>query len=213
MDKNIKNKILATAYELFLKEGYRAATIREIAAKCGVSHTLVMYNFGSKANIAGRICKRYFRELLKTVDETRFSEEDTAYFCKMSWWTLHFLIITTHRDFGRFYMEFITDETDAFNEEISSFYPVVIGEMFGLRKNLTRSDFEADMFIVTNIDLALSRLCYEKKLKVNKAVSKFLNMNITPGLQMDITETEVEAFIEKYSLLKIAQEIDIKALL
>ena len=126
--------------------------------------------------------------------------------------TLHYLIITTKRDFGHFYIEFTTDEPDVFNENVASLMPLIMGEMFGLRESLKSTDFEADTLLLTGVDSTLSRLCYEKKLKVNKAVTKLFSMSITEGFRLELDEKDVEDFIEKYSLLNIAQEIDVKAL-
>ncbi len=212
MGEDVKTKILKNAYKLFLEEGYRAATIRKIAAMSGVSHTLVMYNFNNKANIAGNVGKLYLDRLLKTVEAIDIREEEKSFFYKFAWFTLHYLIITTKRDFGHFYIEFTTDEPDVFNENVASLMPLILGEMFGLRESLKSTDFEADTLLLTGVDSTLSRLCYEKKLKVNKAVTKLFSMSITEGFRLELDEKDVEDFIEKYSLLNIAQEIDVKAL-
>ncbi|MEM1164668.1 MAG: CerR family C-terminal domain-containing protein [Planctomycetota bacterium] len=47
-DTALKKRLLDVAVELFIKQGYRQTSLRQIAERAGVSHGSVRYHFGSK---------------------------------------------------------------------------------------------------------------------------------------------------------------------
>lgn len=63
--------ILDTALEVFATAGYRAASIRDIATKCGLAHPTVLYHFPSKAALLKAVLSR--RDEIDIQDEV-FSE-------------------------------------------------------------------------------------------------------------------------------------------
>lgn len=66
-----RTQILDTALEVFATTGYRAASIRDIAAKCGLAHPTVLYHFPSKAALLKAVLSR--RDEIDIQDEV-FSE-------------------------------------------------------------------------------------------------------------------------------------------
>ncbi len=54
-ENETSKKILDTAYQLFVKNGYRGVTNRDIAAAADVNLGLITYYFGSKENLANRV--------------------------------------------------------------------------------------------------------------------------------------------------------------
>lgn len=54
-ENETSKKILDTAYQLFIKNGYRGVTNRDIAAAADVNLGLITYYFGSKENLANRV--------------------------------------------------------------------------------------------------------------------------------------------------------------
>ena len=41
--------VLDAALEMFVEQGYRATSVRDIAARCGMTHPGLLYHFPSKA--------------------------------------------------------------------------------------------------------------------------------------------------------------------
>lgn len=50
-----RGRIIDAARELFLAQGFAATSVREIARRAGVHHTLVKYHFGSKEHLFGEV--------------------------------------------------------------------------------------------------------------------------------------------------------------
>lgn len=53
-----RTHILDTALSVFAGSGYHAASIRDIAAKCGISHPTLLYHFPSKAHLLMAVLNR-----------------------------------------------------------------------------------------------------------------------------------------------------------
>lgn len=66
-----RTQILDTALGVFATSGYRGASIRDIAAKCGISHPTLLYHFPSKAALLMAVLNR--RDEIDIEDEV-FSE-------------------------------------------------------------------------------------------------------------------------------------------
>lgn len=60
---NTKEKILATADELFARVGFDAASTREIAELSGVNKALIHYHFKSKEALLGSVLETYYERL------------------------------------------------------------------------------------------------------------------------------------------------------
>ncbi len=66
-----RTQILDTALSVFATSGYRGASVRDIAAKCGISHPTLLYHFPSKAALLMAVLNR--RDEIDIEDEV-FSE-------------------------------------------------------------------------------------------------------------------------------------------
>jgi len=55
-----RERILTVACEVFAKQGFRNATVREICQKAGVNLAAVNYYFTSKENLYEEVCRRLF---------------------------------------------------------------------------------------------------------------------------------------------------------
>ena len=71
-----KETILSAATELFLEQGYRSTTIRDLCARSGVSLSRVNYHFSSKADLAAIICREMLRNLYTELRNAMHSERE-----------------------------------------------------------------------------------------------------------------------------------------
>lgn len=53
-----RTQILDTALAAFAENGYRAASIRDIASRCGISHPTLLYHFPSKPDLLMAVLNR-----------------------------------------------------------------------------------------------------------------------------------------------------------
>ncbi len=65
-----QEKILFTAAEMFVEEGYKAVSMRRIAQALGYSHGAIYYHFKDKAELFGAIVVRDFARLMSVFDQT-----------------------------------------------------------------------------------------------------------------------------------------------
>ena len=70
-----KEKILETARDLFVSEGYQHVTMRQIAKSLGYSHGALYYHFKNKAELFYSLVEKDFGLLNEKLDE--FLKEDT----------------------------------------------------------------------------------------------------------------------------------------
>ena len=70
-----KQKILETAMDLFLKQGYEAATMREIAKKAGMSPGAAYYYFPSKEHIIQHYYEQGYKEQYQASQEVLQKEK------------------------------------------------------------------------------------------------------------------------------------------
>jgi AcrR family transcriptional regulator len=70
-----RDRILASASEIFARDGYEGATIRSIAAAAGINPSMVMRYFGSKEELFSRVAKLDFQGgYLAGVPRSQFGE-------------------------------------------------------------------------------------------------------------------------------------------
>lgn len=70
-----RDRILAAASEIFARDGYEGATIRNIAAAADINPSMVMRYFGSKEELFSRVAKLDFQaDLLAAVPRSQFGE-------------------------------------------------------------------------------------------------------------------------------------------
>lgn len=65
-----REKILITAAEMFVEEGYKAVSMRKIAQALGYSHGAIYYHYKDKAELFGAIVVRDFARLMAAFDQT-----------------------------------------------------------------------------------------------------------------------------------------------
>lgn len=71
-----RDAILDAAWQVFLRHGYGAATMDEVAAKAGVSKRTVYDHFGSKVRLFGALVRRRRDEMLQGVAAEELDERD-----------------------------------------------------------------------------------------------------------------------------------------
>ena len=71
-----KESILSAATELFLEQGYKSTTVRDICARSGVSLSRVNYHYSSKAELASGICRDLFRNLYTAVRRAMHNDRE-----------------------------------------------------------------------------------------------------------------------------------------
>ena len=70
-----RDRILAAASEIFARDGYEGATIRNIAAAADINPSMVMRYFGSKEELFSRVARLDFQAgLLADVPRSQFGE-------------------------------------------------------------------------------------------------------------------------------------------
>lgn len=65
-----REKILFTAAEMFVNDGYKAVSMRKIAQALGYSHGAIYYHYKDKAELFGAIVVRDFSRLMTMFDQT-----------------------------------------------------------------------------------------------------------------------------------------------
>ena len=111
MAKDTKQRIARAALELFVKDGFDAATTRQIAARCGLSEGAIYRHYTSKDDIARDLFLKIHTRLTQLVhDGSTFSseideivKEVTRSYCAVADedWTLYsFHLLQLHRFLG-----------------------------------------------------------------------------------------------------------------
>ncbi len=65
--EEVEERVVAAAQELFAERGFRAVSVRDIAAKAGVSHALVHRYLGSKREILLAVLRRNATPVVSTI--------------------------------------------------------------------------------------------------------------------------------------------------
>ncbi|MED1949627.1 TetR/AcrR family transcriptional regulator [Brevibacillus centrosporus] len=97
--------ILNAASELFMQRGYKAVTMRDIAAHAGVNLGLIPYYFTSKENLANRVCMDMIDHLYQTINQIDMSGTTSAEKLFISS-LLSWQYMDDHPDYARFFYEF-----------------------------------------------------------------------------------------------------------
>ena len=69
LDNKTVRRILAAALELWTREGYHGASLKEIADAAGVAKSLLHYHFASKEHLLSELQAVYFRKVSAEVRE------------------------------------------------------------------------------------------------------------------------------------------------
>ena len=111
MAKDTKHRIARAALELFVKDGYDAATTRQIAAKCDLSEGAIYRHYSSKDDIARELFLSIHRQLTNLIAEAGTSSDSideavanlVSAYCQVADedWTLYaFHLLQLHRFLG-----------------------------------------------------------------------------------------------------------------
>jgi len=129
------------------------------------------------------------------------------------WWSLHYLIVTTYKRFGKFHIEFISDESDTFVRIANKMVPSLYQDLFQLDINLKDNSFLVDSYIITSVDTTLTRLCIEKSLKVREGIKKLLSLDVLQDFRVVLSENEIEDFILDHQLLETVDQFKAEQIL
>ncbi|MFZ7132159.1 MAG: TetR/AcrR family transcriptional regulator [Eubacteriales bacterium] len=211
--EELKERIFFSATKLFLKHGYRNTSIRMIGQESGISHTQVIYHFTGKTNLGKQVIQNYFHVLIQLLStHASIINGDSYQNNKLLWWSYHYLILTSYDGFARFYLQFITDDSEAFFDTVKPIVTKVYHDMFGLNVDLSNKSQMADLQLISGVDMVLTRLCINKTLKVREAIHKLLNLKFFEGFCLDTTEDKIETFILDNQVLDAISDFDISAL-
>jgi AcrR family transcriptional regulator len=72
-----KSRVQATALELFIKQGFTATSLQQIADRVGVTKAALYYHFPSKADLARSIFLPWKEDLDKFLDEAESNQDRT----------------------------------------------------------------------------------------------------------------------------------------
>lgn len=125
--KNTEQKIMEVATELFAKNGFEGASIREICKKASVNISLISYYFGGKEELYKKIIERITENILEYMSSTLgFNGEmpDFSLMNKKQKIDLFFMIINKIIDY--FYSDNFSDAAILilFREQITSGIPI-----------------------------------------------------------------------------------------
>lgn len=74
--KDLRQQILETAEELFVREGYEKVTMRKIAGRIEYSPTMIYHHFTDKGELFACLLEGYHARLLAVMQEINSREED-----------------------------------------------------------------------------------------------------------------------------------------
>ena len=124
IQKSNRSEILETAYWLFYEKGYNAASLEDIAGKCGVTKQAITYHFGSKQGlgreVSSLLAERNFRNFTKRIQAlVGECQPDVLNAAHLIW----FSHVYKHDEKAfRFFREFILVD-DNFNDILQSVTP------------------------------------------------------------------------------------------
>src|SRR4030042_358073 len=74
--KDLRQQILETAEELFVRDGYEKVTMRKIAGRIEYSPTTIYHHFTDKGELFACLLEGYQARLLAVIQEINSREED-----------------------------------------------------------------------------------------------------------------------------------------
>jgi len=173
-----KALIMDVALHLFANQGYKAATISEIARHAGISKGLLYFYFRNKEELLSDIIDKSVKELYDYFDLNKdgyLSEEEFEYFIrrmayvlneKQNFWRLFFQVLMQNEVRIHFLNTFLGTETllkSAQNFKQGSFISNImrlLNEYFNRKKSVRGPDYdpylELNMFILTLKGFALT---------------------------------------------------------
>ncbi len=189
-----EDAILASANKLFIEQGYKATTMRQVSDDAGVSLGLIGYYYKSKRQLAVRILTLYIsylkKELAKYVDITQNPLLHSAALVRIC---IEFFYRPIYRNF---YLEALA--YDIYMESIQSLGNMA-GQKIGQAYNTKLSD---DIMLLYDNYIPPS---VEKILVLNKEDGKFPSINYE-DIPDIVFSASVEKFIDHKAIKKAAIE-------
>ncbi len=101
---NTKEKILQTAYELFIAKGYSEVKTRDIALKADVNLGLIPYYFGKKINLCVEVYDKMMKEIIIKIDDNTLKFDNPIEKYYYSYIMAQYYLLK-NPDIYRFYLE------------------------------------------------------------------------------------------------------------
>ena len=204
-----KDRYVAEALKLFLKKGYESATIRDIAKTCGISHSKLIYHFGSKSALGLVVAEEYLSWLLERIESVQYSDGDDRFTVnRVIWWGLHYSVILYHGDFARFFLELNDGSSNPFLEATDTFKAKLFGPCFGIDCPYDSTVGEVDAILLNRLDIALYGLCYQKKITPYEATYRLLGSGVMPSMKTEISVSRAEDLMKRYRVGEEARGFD-----
>lgn len=152
---DVSDRILNTARELFISNGYTGTSIRDIATASGANVAHIKYYFESKANLFEIIFDEAFDILIKRVFSTL--DSDMPFFELVeSWINIYYEILPKYPQIPIFILNEINHSPDALIEKISRRNPEKI--FTRLTERLEAEVFKGTVKDIPFIDFGLNVL-------------------------------------------------------
>lgn len=202
----IKTKVLSAAAELFLQKGFSATTVKEIAAKAGVSASTMLYVHKSKEDIlaalVSEILERQFRkteQLLKgiTDDKILFYATET---------TLQLHIVESNEYLRELYNAAYSmpKTTDRIQRTIADKQEFVFGDHL---PHLKPKDFFELEVASCGIMRGFMTIPCDLYFTMERKVSRFLETTFLIYRLPDEKIREAIQFVSQFNLHQIAAEV------
>ena len=124
------------------------------------------------------------------------------------WWSLHYSVISFHRDFARFYLELNSGSANAFLEATHALEQRIFESRFGINMIYDSSALQIDDYLLNSLDIALYRLCFEDRMTPAGAACRLLTSGVMPAMKTEVTVKEIEDFMDKYRVDETAKGFD-----
>ncbi|WP_411681088.1 TetR/AcrR family transcriptional regulator [Clostridium thailandense] len=144
---NTKDRILQTAYDLFLKNGYKNTTTRSIAEVANVNLGLIPYYFRTKENLCIEVYRIMMQRLLNKIDYNEIEFDNTIEQYYFSYLMLQYHILSQEST-KRYYFEFLEEASLLSNPSPNTeYYIFKIQQEFNLSVDPTILNLYFRMFI------------------------------------------------------------------
>lgn len=174
----MKEKIIHTATDLFLKLGFKSVTMDDIANEMGISKKTIYSHFKNKTSLVKQCAFSVMRNITQGIDEISAKEQNP---------------IDELFEIKKFVMHKLKDDQHSPQFQLEKYYPEI-------SKQLYKTHFDKMMeTTITNIEKGIAQGLYREKLDAD-FISRLYFMGIT-GLK------DQELFSpQKYSSNYIADE-------
>ncbi|WP_283678351.1 TetR/AcrR family transcriptional regulator [Lentilactobacillus sp. Marseille-Q4993] len=191
--EKLKTKILQSAQPLFIENGYKKVTYKEIANEVGISKSLLQYYFPKKAEILEQLMIINFDHWLKSIPI-----KDS--YTKLTTFMMLFFDFISRDDKIHEFMNEIIDNNELFNVFMGFF------DKWLTEKELVKEEakqIKASFLFATSGGLQLYRFRKNYQLQINQIVKTIIQtlLNLLHKSQQFIDDT-LESADEYYNQLK-----------